>query len=765
MNDIRRIIPCLLLLLLLGACTAELPGEGVEAGGDGLTLSLATRAATRVPEEGEDTFNENKIERADVYFFDCDATGNAEGGCIYARMGLVPSPVTNSTTDYTLQIPLDRTIISDDTSYYVYVVANHSLGYTDETAKQKTLAEIKATRIETAWKEGYTAGEAVIENSLVMDGGKQITIQAAQTTKEQIDMTHAMAKVMLYVSTEQTIEANDLTYTVQPRDMFATLAYGVKATNLAGTYGVNAEADYITRMRRDYNDSYTTTEDGKHRYAQVAPFYSYPNPETTADRKETYLILCVPWMAREPDGVSYQAVNYYYRVPITGDVAKLATLERNHYYKINVHIGVLGSINPNDAVEVKDLNYEIIDWFTVDIDADMQQYRYLVLDEYVSVMNNVDELEMPYISSSSLKMEPENGEFWEEPDTEYTRITSVKYWNYYDTRYSDQGYAHEETLTDQRDIENAGFTLEDDGNGHLVIRHPLDEDDYVPYTITVETWNEQGVKTDVWEITQYPGMYIEGEYNEDGYYNNWGNVGGNRFVYGVRSGDVHDDTGGNRSNNLGGVYDPTATSATNRNLNQYTIYITSFDVGDEYAIGDPRVDTPDRDIMGDLEDRYNNKKLTYYYPSKQEEVNDIETYGSVVAPAFKIASSWGVVDGNGITFEKAKRRCASYQENGYPAGRWRVPTEGEIEYIVGLSDAGKIPALFNGDYYASSGRYYDNGYRTNMWGGSYIDEDAIGFHDGSDGGHSVRCVYDVWYWGNGKISDPNEFTWGDEPLQ
>ena len=186
MNDIRRIIPCLLLLLLLGACTAELLGGGAEAGGDGLTLSLATRAATRVPEEGEDTFNENKIERADVYFFDCDATGNAEGGCIYARMGLVPSPVTNSTTDYTLQIPLDRTIISDDTSYYVYVVANHSLGYTDETAKQKTLAEIKATRIETAWKEGYTAGEAVIENSLVMDGGEQITIQAAQTTKEQI---------------------------------------------------------------------------------------------------------------------------------------------------------------------------------------------------------------------------------------------------------------------------------------------------------------------------------------------------------------------------------------------------------------------------------------------------------------------------------------------------------------------------------------------------------------------------------------------------
>lgn len=749
MNDIRRIIPCLLLLLLLGACTAELPGGGAEAGGDGLTLSLATRAATRVQEEGEDTFNENKIERADVYFF---SSNSDDEPCLYAQMGLVPSPVANSSTDYTLQIPLDKTIIADGQSYYVYVVANHDLGYTDETAKQKTLADIKETRIATEWKDGYEEGEPVVETSLVMDGGKQITIQAQPTAKETIDMTRAMAKVMLYASTEKQIEANGLTYTVQPEGMFVTMVYGVKATNLAGDYDVNAAegGDYLTRMRRDYGNAPTITDDGKERYAQEAPFYSYPNPENTVDRKESYLILCVPWMAREESGPSYQSVNYYYRVPITGDAAKLAVLERNHYYKINVHIGVLGSINPNDAVEVKDLEYEIIDWFQVDIDADMQQYRYLVLDEYVSVMNNVDELEMPYISSSPLKMEPDDR--W---DTDYTRITKVEYKNYYDIRYEDDGYTSTVTLTDPDDIANAGFTLRDEG-GHLVISHPLDEDDYVAYTITVETWNEQGLKTDEWEITQYPAMYIVGDYNEDGYYNNWGDVGGNRFVYGVRSGNVSDDTQYNNQNNLGGVYNPNTTSATNRNLNQYTIYITSFDIGDEYAIGDPRVDTPDRDIMGDLEDWHNNKKLTYYYPSKQEDVNDIETYGSVVAPAFKIASSWGVVDGNGITFEKAKRRCASYQENGYPAGRWRIPTEGEIEYIVGLSDAGKIPALFNGDYYASSGRYYDNGY----------DGGRKGFHDsGQYGRHSVRCVYDVWYWGNGQIDDPNEFTWGDEPMQ
>ena len=82
-------------------------------------------------------------------------------------------------------------------------------------------------------------------------------------------------------------------------------------------------------------------------------------------------------------------------------------------------------------------------------------------------------------------------------------------------------------------------------------------------------------------------------------------------------------------------------------------------------------------------------------------------------------------------------------------------TEGEIEYIISLSNADKIPDLFNGDYFASTGRYYDNGYQSSNRPGFYSD----------NGSHSVRCVYDVWYWGDEKIENPNRFTWGDEPRQ
>ena len=126
----------------------------------------------------------------------------------------------------------------------------------------------------------------------------------------------------------------------------------------------------------------------------------------------------------------------------------------------------------------------------------------------------------------------------------------------------------------------------------------------------------------------------------------------------------------------------------------------------------------------------------------------------VIAPAFKIASSWGMTTGGSYT--QMQRRCASYQENGYPAGRWRFPTESEIEYIVKLSDQRKIPELFDGEYFAASGRVY----KTSTSGGSFSK------NPDKNSEHAVRCVYDVWYWGNDKIPNPNVFTWGDtDPIR
>lgn len=735
-QTMRHILPLLFLLPLLCACQEELP-FAPEADGHYLSLSLATQANTRAvtgAEVGEDAFNENLIERADVYFFQVNATAQEE--CIYAQLGLRPTLVSGSQTDYTLQVPLDKTIIFEGTEYYVYVVANHDFGNTGETAKTTTLAQLKQKVITTQWKTGYRSDaednvENVKESSLVMDGGKDITIQSQPTTPETIDMTRAMAKVTLSASMEKNIESNGLTYTPIPSRMFTTLVYAVQCTNLAGDYTVNAKQDYITRMRRNYNKTptdVTVNGEQRKRYSQVAPFYSYPNPENTTDRRDSYLILCVPWMAQAEGSESYQAMNYYYRVPITGSEAP-ALLERNHYYKINVHIGVLGSLNPNEAVELE-ANFEIMDWFEVGIDADINQYQYLVLDEYSSVMNNVDEIRMPYISSSQLA--------W--PDTpgikegEFTKIVSVSYTDYSSVDFSTKYLSTEEI--------SESYFLTENGDRSLLFQHTIEEDAFVCYTITIDVYNTDGVKADTWTIYQYPAIYIEG--NRANYklyvagHSSNNTSGGKDYWY---------DEVTFRGYDLGTVHNPDGVDGTgeNRNPNNYTIYVTSFDVGDNYIIGDPRKEEVDNLDIG--VNNYYNEGLTNYHPTR----GDDDTK-RVIAPAFKIASSRGKT--MPVTYDNAKRRCAAYQEDGYGAGRWRLPTEAEIEFIVNLSTGNnrKIPTLFDGSYWSASGQYYNS--------------DDREFHSPNNNRYTcaVRCVYDVWYWGDERADKPDEFDWRDDDI-
>lgn len=693
----RRIlypIYMLALLLALGSCQDEDWKGGQATDGDCLTLSVSTMAASRAEVVGEDRFYENTITRADVYFFSSDAEQNESQTCLYAHLSV---PVSNNT----LQVQLDKDIITDGSTYYIYVVANYDL-LNGASATSKTLADLKGTVLITNWKDGYS-GNTGPEPSLVMDGATRVTI-SPEGTSGRVDLKRAMAKVMLFPTAEDKITVGEgdelVTYRPVLDRMRVTMVYGVNKTNLAGTYQVQANRDYITRMLRDYRQI-----SGENDYEQVAPFYSYPNPEETTDRKDTYLILCVPWYV--DGGATKQAVNYYYRVPITGDDSP-ALMERNKYYEVHTKIGVLGSLSPHDAVTVSS-DFIIHDWFTMNIDAAMNNYRYLVLDEYTSVMNNVDELSMPYISSSPIN--------WER-----TEIVSVSYPDYSEVRFST------ETLNTQKEISDAGFSLSEN-NGNLIVSHTLASDDYVPYTITVKVWNTDDVEADLWTITQYPAIYIEGKRAE-----------GNLYVAGETSDDTYP---WNNQDNwydevyydsyyLGSVQNPESVdgSGTNRNPNNYTMNITSFDVGDDYAIGDPRTLEANNLGMSDLTD---------YRPSRTD-----DDTRRVIAPAFKIASSRGKT--LEVTFENAQRRCAAYQEDGYGAGRWRIPTEAEIEFIINLSANGEIPTLFDGQYWSASGRYYSSSSQS--------------FNDNNGDSHAVRCVYDIWYWGT-EQAELNQFDWRD----
>lgn len=138
--------------------------------------------------------------------------------------------------------------------------------------------------------------------------------------------------------------------------------------------------------------------------------------------------------------------------------------------------------------------------------------------------------------------------------------------------------------------------------------------------------------------------------------------------------------------------------------------------------------------------------LCYYYPTAEGQLDE---QAFMIAPVFRLASGkadlyQGSRDSDNLLRENARRRCASFQENGYPAGRWRLPTIGELYFFRMLYTKGILPAIF------STSRAY--------WTAQYVTK--LDFND-SRGGYSnirpyptvsdvsekhVRCVYDDWYW-------------------
>ena len=659
-----------LLLLGLNACQKDTASNENASAEDGITLNLVTRANENV-EAGEDRFNENLINRADVFFFN-----DVNGTCLYSQIGVVPS-------GNKIKIKLDSFSEGD---YYVYVIANGDFTYENDGIR-KNLDYLKALKVTKAWNNNDQP-----EASLLMDGGKQVNVSKNGT--ETISLTRAMAKITLSVNAGE-IEVNGVKYTPQLNNgMAVSMVNIVKSTNLGGTYNVKSSEDYITMNDRIIRNFKKNDEDGSYYHI---PFYSFPNPEDTENREDAYLILRLPWKRNTDTGGSYDALDYYYQVPITGSDA-LALCNRNHYYKLNLTVGVLGSLNPQKPVTVTP-DFIIKDWFTEELTADMQNYQYLVLDEYTSVMNNVNELRMPYVSSSAIVE---------------AKVTKVVYTDYSQVKFTDK------TLTGN-DINDYTVSVEGD---ELIFRHDITENDFMPFTITVSVKNQQGISRK-WTITQYPAIYIEGHKADYRLY-----VAGNYKTSGEYEGVYYNN------NYLGTVQNPATVDGdgTNNNYNNYTIYVTSFEVGDNYQIGDPRSLTVNNLSMSDL---------SSYHPTR----TDQDTY-RVIAPAFKIASSRGkTLD---VTFENAQRRCAAYQEDGYGAGRWRIPTRAEIEFIVNLSADRKIPTLFDGEYWCADGYYYSS--------------NDTNFHNGDETDQAVRCVYDVWYWGNDRAENPNVFAWRDAPI-
>ena len=144
------------------------------------------------------------------------------------------------------------------------------------------------------------------------------------------------------------------------------------------------------------------------------------------------------------------------------------------------------------------------------------------------------------------------------------------------------------------------------------------------------------------------------------------------------------------------------------------------------------------------------RTLTWYYPTEKS-----NRTANMLAPSYRVSSKFNGTEFGTITKPYAEYRCAAYQEDGFPAGRWRLPTKAEVNFIAQLSAKGFIELLFNnnGVYWSANGAIKING-------ANVVDDSAKSA--------MLRCVYDSWYWDkvDGLEGDPrqgvrNKFVWGD----
>lgn len=518
-------------------------------------------------------------------------------------------------------------------------------------------------------------------------------------------------------------------------------------------------------------------------YLSKTPFYSYPLKWFFGSEDEPYLKLVIPW-----DRVEYKEVNgetvrtvkqskqYYYRVYCPGSTGDGTTCDaeflRNHWYKVILNVGILGSETDGGEIIING-TYYVADWQERDTgsqsgggetptgvndsdkEAEIKGARYLFVNKEEYDLYNVDNLLIPYITSDPCEIV-----------------------NFSATRSVFSGSTKStETITNKADW---GITLNlitNESGAHINFSHALDNNlngttyDVSEYDISFRI--QQISNTNYYKdivIKQSPAIKIDLENNNNS------NHYGNTYV--------------NNGTNLSWCGNTNGTSTgSNTNFNMVIIETTVLPPDSEYMLGDPRTSYIDnlyynRTNATSYSDTYetwpnttdaqrintnNNwsasataieggsRRLSYYYPvSRDDEANDI------IAPKFRVASSHGAT--NALTYANAFRRCAAYQENGYPAGRWRLPTVAEVTYAMKLNADGKIQRLFGTTTNGGTSDYWCNcGYITVYDGTNATSKQAPVPHPGvtSRSDTYVRCVYDEWYWGSEKISDITTFTWGD----
>lgn len=801
-----RITYLALLALTLVGCVPEYISPDLSRM-EGIVLNLVLEEPqTRATKDGTAALNENVISNTiDIFFYDestlqitKEALGVRRSGNL-VQIQTNPSDIMNIFGTY-----------ANGAHCGVFVVANFSGTY-EGTPGSRTLTQIKSSVLPApTW-------ETLPQASFVMTGEQQLTLgnfQGSTPVYANVGIQRVAAKVTFEVTVADNASGDSGTWTPDTNNMAVYMVYAMRKATLGAdpvpmpatanvTYGSGETVvynQYVDKILYDTGTTkprnrgtgntvttvqspvYSTTHDGE------KPFYSYPCEWETGSSMEPYMKLIIPWT------YGNSTKKYYYKIPFHGN-----TLERNHWYHISIDVQILGTEQADPPVV--QIYYAIANWsgtmdstaqgdFTsaTSVPATIITARYLNIPTTEYVLYDEDELIIPIQSSHDVEVvgfnvDTDNAYKTAHMDDEDNYLGSnVSIYNPY-LNTLNLSAVNAVRPNYQNDpptpvVSSSGWSVTVNERHSITVSHTLNRDmssadfDVAPYTLRFRARHQSesdNYYTDI-IVEQRPSIIIKPQHNSD-----TGDLLTSGQYYTING--VTQRVGNNHTYEDGYVFingvrtnTSMTTGRSNANFNMYVVetsVLPNSGALADYVLGDPRQTTAVSVTSGKSASDFatgvdiaggSARGLANYYPAAED-----DDHKYFVAPSFRIASSFGT--SSAMSRNDAVWRCAVYQEDGYPAGRWRLPTEAEVYYMITLSQKGKIPTLFTADSSVDNGGYWNaNGAIFPLTGGSVETRTITQANSIHSGNHWARCVYDEWYWSDTahEKADKTVWTWGDE---
>lgn len=747
----KRYITYFIAVAAAAALTCSCIGNGVpdELENNGICLTVnAPDAAVDVKSSlsnGDDDFNENLLNSYYYFFYPQGSLDSAP--VISGFVNGISVTEKHETTIPASANDINNLLFASSHECQMFIVANPPASLVSSLTASPTLSQLRTmvvlSNLVTVPQDNFV---------MIYDGLVELDSRSQETAVEvDVALSRLACKFTVGAYVTQSIEKDDKIYTpvTDKGGLTVSFSNALNRTTLSGySKSVVSDADYF--VSNDVELAYQSDElldDGEHCYYQASePVYSYSMEWEFASAKEPFLMYALEWKVTDKNTGDSDFKPLYYKLMLGR-----RSLAANEWYNISAKLDVLGSLFPEDPTVIyPNMFYQVLGWrdaFSSDSNpntsADIKDTRYLVVPQSEWTLNNKNEIVIPFSSSHDCKILP----------------GSIK------ATYTDFS-SGEHVTKPHNPMSDIHITL--DSQRSVKVEHTLNNNlgpgmDISPIDISfVLCHNDDETFYDTIKVRQYPAIYVETHANSAG--PGTGSQTGNGKLGTVYINDAQSTASGDWRRIAG------ATSSGNNSSYFFTVItVTQFDASTGYVVGDPRkaevdnlnVNNWNAHACENAPTRYtgdgnSNRKLMYYHPTIDDGSVD-----NFVAPKFRVNSAYCRSRQNNA-YDDVKLRCASYQEDGYPAGRWRLPTLAECKLIQVLSGNGLVPNVFiqNGSsYYYAAGWWFTV---SNTGVGSY--------HEGTSQNAAGRCVYDEWYWSeidkefgwdNSQIL--TQFTWGDIP--